>query len=119
MSNPKAAVNIKWAVGKSSTEIDKIVLDDLFRPSATLEKRVDLYMEKVVRPQKLICSHICFGGNPSIPKDNIRRAGRPNVTTIIQFLKAYDDPSKYIIYVASDATKLNITLWNILQAGLQ
>ena len=64
MSNPKAAVNIKWAIGKSSSEINKIVLDNLFRPSATLEKGVDLYMEKVVRPQKLICSHIRYGGNP-------------------------------------------------------
>ena len=106
MSNPKAAVNIKWAIGKSSSEIDKIVLDNLFRPSATLEKGVDLYMEKDVRPQKLIGSHIRYGGNPSIPEDNIRRAGRPNVTTIIQFLKAYDDPSKYVIYVASDADKI-------------
>ena len=48
MTNPKAAVNIKWAIGKSSSEIDKMVLDNLFRPSATLEKGVDLYMEKVV-----------------------------------------------------------------------
>ena len=106
MSNPKAALNIKWAIGKSSSEIDKIVLDNLFRPSATLEKGIDLYMEKVVRPQKLICSHIRYGGNPSIPRDNVRRAGRPNVTTIIQFLKAYDDPSKYIVYVASDADEI-------------
>ena len=106
MSHPKAAVNIKWAVGKSSSEIDKIVLDDLFRPSAILKKGVDLYMENVVRPQKLICSHIRFGTNPSIPRDNPRRVGKPNVTTIIQFLKAYDDPSKYIVYVASDADEI-------------
>ena len=38
MSNPKAAVNIKWAIGKSSSKIDKIVLDNLFRPSATLKR---------------------------------------------------------------------------------
>ena len=106
MSHPKAAANIKWAVGKSRWEIDKIVLDDLFRPSAILKKGVDYYMENVVKPQKLICSHIRFGTNPSIPRDTVHRAGRPNITTIIQFLKAYDDPSKYIIYVASDADEI-------------
>ena len=106
ISHPKAAVNIPWAVGKSYSEIDKLVLDKLFRPVPKLEKDIRLYMEKVVGPQKLICGHIRVGQNPSIPKDVRRRAGGPNVTMILQFLKQYDIPAKYVVYVATDSDEI-------------
>ena len=106
MSHPKAAVNIPWAVGKSYAEINKLVLDILFRPVPKLEKDISLYMEKVGGRQKLICGHIRVGRNPSMPQDARRRAGGPNVTMILQFLKQYDVPSKYVVFVATDSEEV-------------
>ena len=106
MSHPKAAVNIPWAVGKSYAEINKLVLDILFRPVPKLEKDISLYMENVGGQQKLICGHIRVGRNPSMPQDARRRAGGPNVTMILQFLKQYDVPSKYVVFVATDSEEV-------------
>ena len=103
LAHPNASVNLQWALGKPYSEISKLVLGKLFRPLDILKQGLDQHMKKVVEPQKLICSHIRTGQNPSMPKDVARRAGGPNVSIIFNFLKKFDDSSKYVIYVASDS----------------
>ena len=103
LAHPKAAENIPWALGKRPEEIKKLVLARLFRPREALEREIGKYMANVHETQKLICSHIRIGQNPSIPHDFKRSGGPPNVTSVFQFLKRYDSPSKYVIYVATDS----------------
>ena len=62
-------------------------------------------MDKVRESQQLVCSHIRIGRNPTIPHDTKRR-DRTNVTSIFMFLKRFDIPSRYVIYVASDSQKV-------------
>ena len=62
-------------------------------------------MDKVRESQQLVCSHIRIGRNPTIPHDSKRR-DRTNVTSIFMFLKRFDIPSRYVIYVASDSQKV-------------
>ena len=103
LAHPNASVNLGWALGKPYWEIMRVVLGKLFRPLEALKQGLEQHMKKVVEPQKLICSHIRTGKNPSIPNDVARRAGGPNVSIIFNFLKKFDDSSKYVIYVASDS----------------
>ena len=106
LAHPLASVNIPWALGKSRWEVDKLVLERLFRPRKALEQEIEMYMKNVRESQQLICSHIRVGKNPSMPSDVQRRAGPPNVSTIFRFLKTFDIPAKYVIYVASDSDEV-------------
>ena len=103
LAHPNASANLEWALGKPYWEIMRVVLGKLFRPLEALKQGLEQHMKKVVEPQKLICSHIRTGKNPSIPNDVARRAGGPNVSIIFNFLKKFDNSSKYVIYVASDS----------------
>ena len=105
LAHPKAKDNIPWALGKTDREINKLVLVRLFRPRDALEQEIKTYMDKVRESQQLVCSHIRIGRNPTIPHDTKRR-DRTNVTSIFMFLKRFDIPSRYVIYVASDSQKV-------------
>ena len=99
--HPKTAENIPWTVTKTNWEINGFVLNSLFRPSQDLEKDIRKYIDNVSKQRTLVCSHIRVGKNPSMPQDQKRYVA--NVTTIFQFLKGFDNLSKYVIYVASDS----------------
>ena len=122
IDHPNATKRIPWAVNKTVPEVSKIVLAKLFRPSDALETEILKFTNKIKKNQKLICSHIRIGKNPTMPNDNNRHFGVPNVSAIFNFLKTYDDIGKYVIYIATDAenirreAKTNFT--NVLTSDL-
>ena len=101
-----AEERIPWALNKTIPEVSKIVLAKLFRPSDVLETAILKFTDKIKDGQSLICSHVRIGKNPTMPNDNNRRFGLPNVSAIFNFLKAYDDKEKYAIYIATDAENI-------------
>ena len=104
LANKKAAMTIPWAVGEREMTINRIVLKRLFYPTIALQREIMKYMDNVHQEQKLVCSHIRMGQNPSMPQDSVVRHNSSHVVyTIFQFLKKYDIPSRYIVYVASDS----------------
>ena len=103
LANKKAERNIPSTVGKGIREINRNILKRLFRPTITLQQEIMKYMENVHQQQKLVCSHIRTGKNPSMPQDKAKGDSQRAVQTIFHFLKKYDIPSQYMIYVASDS----------------
>ena len=110
LANKKAERNIPSTVGKGIMEINRNILKRLFRPTITLQQEIMKYMKNVNQQQKLVCSHIRTGKNPSMPQDKAKKDSQRTVQTIFHFLKKYDIPSQYMIYVAtdSDAVKKNL-----------
>ena len=106
LKHPKAVQRIHWAQNKTIPEVSKIVLSKLFRPSIVLETAILKFTDKIRDRQKLICSHIRTGKNPTMPNDNNRHFGVPNVSAIFSFLKTYDDIGQYAIYVATDSENI-------------
>ena len=106
LSQSEAAQRIPWAVGKTIAEISGIVLSRLFRPIESLEKEINRFISNNTGNRSMICSHIRVGKNPSMPNDNRRRFGVPNITAIFEFLRKFDNPSKYVIYVATDSEEV-------------
>ena len=103
LANKKAEKNIPSTVGKGIMEINRNILKRLFRPTITLQQEIMKYMENVHHQQKLVCSHIRTGKNPSMPQDKAKGDSQRAVQTIFHFLKKYDIPSQYMIYVATDS----------------
>ena len=103
LANEKAKRNIPSTVGKGIMEINRNILKRLFRPTITLQQEIMKYMENVHQQQKLVCSHIRTGKNPSMPQDKAKGDSQRTVQTIFHFLKKYDIPSQYMIYVATDS----------------
>ena len=103
LDHPKAAQRLPWAVGKTVSEISGQILKRLFRPSTLLENEIIKFKENITKPRQMICSHIRVGRNPTIPNDGRRRFGAPDVNVIFEFLRKFDNPSKYVIYVATDS----------------
>ncbi|XP_060553260.1 uncharacterized protein LOC132714397 [Ruditapes philippinarum] len=94
---------LNWLQNTTNEETIHKVLHTLFQPNQRiLEDFVKLY-NKHVHGKNLVCSHIRIGKNPTIPKDEKLLRGSPNVTRILEFLKRYDDPKKYTIYIATDS----------------
>ena len=106
LAHPKAKERIPWAVGKTIAEVSSLVLDRLFRPKAFLQKEMARFLSNVSHRQ-MVCSHIRVGRNPTIPLDDMLiKYGSPNVTYTLEFLHRFEDPSKYVIYVATDSEKV-------------
>ena len=105
LAHPNASERLHWAVGKTVAEVSSLVLDRLFQPEASLQKEITRFISNVPHKQ-MICSHIRVGKNPTIPKDNERHFGVPNVTAILEFLGRFEVPSKYLIYVATDSEEI-------------
>jgi hypothetical protein len=94
---------INWLKHTTNEETIHKVLHTLFQPNQRiLEDFVKLF-NKHVQGKNLVCCHIRIGKNPTIPKDEKLLRGSPNVTRILEFLKRYDDPKKYTIYIATDS----------------
>ena len=104
INHPNAVKRIPWAMNQTVPEVSKMVLAKLFRPSEGLETEILKFTDKFKERQKLICSHIRLGKNPTMPNDNNRLV--PNVSAIFNFLKTYDDIGKYVIYIATDAENI-------------
>ena len=100
---PEAAQRIPWAVGKSTAEVSRMVLEILFKPGEELANKIEQFMNSHAKNKQLVCSHLRVGKNPSIPTDAKRRFGEPNVSSIFEFLGMFDKSSNYTIYVATDS----------------
>ena len=105
LAHPKAKERIPWAVGKTIAEVSSLVLDRLFRPKAFLQEEMARFVRNVSHRQ-MVCSHIRIGRNPTIPLDDMLKYGSPNVTYVLEFLHRFEDPSKYVLYVATDSEKI-------------
>ena len=105
-ARPSAGQTLNWAVGKSISEVSNFVLTRLFRPNEWLENKVRSFMKKIPFSRKLICSHIRIGRNPSLKTDLRRRWGAPDINAIFNFLRKYNNPIKYAMYVASDSEEI-------------
>ena len=105
LAHPNASERLPWAVGKTVAEVSSLVLDRLFQPGASLQKEITRFISNVSHKQ-MICSHIRVGKNPTIPKDNERHFCVPNVTAALEFLRRFEVPSKYVIYVATDSEEI-------------
>ena len=103
MLHPNAAKAIPWAVGKSMPEIFKETLDILLRPTDILDDGIKTFLENYSKSRRLICSHIRVGKSATLPLDNVRRFGTPDVNAIFTFLKQFDNSSNNTIYVACDS----------------
>ena len=102
-TQPNAKQMLPWTINKTVSEINKIVLAKLFRPSDVLENEIRNFTDKINGKKQLICSHIRIGVNPTIPNDKKKPSVVPNVRKIFGWLKQYDNPAKYAIYIASDS----------------
>ena len=103
LDRPEAAQRIPWAVGKSTAEVSRMVLEIMFKPGEELAFKIEQFMNSHAKNKQLACSHLRVGKNPSIPTDARRRFGAPNVSSIFEFLRKFDKSSNYTIYVATDS----------------
>ena len=78
----------------------KKVFLTLFKPSEAIQKEINEFKQKHVGRNKLVCSHIRVGKNPSMEDVHYNDLG--NISAIWQFLKRYDKVD-HVIYIASDS----------------
>ena len=117
MSHPKGITNIPWAVNKSIPEILNKTLDILFRPNNLLDNDLKYFLGNFSKSGKWVCSHIRMGRSATMPHDNDRRLGVPNVTTIFQFLQKFDH-SDNVIYIASDSEAVRESVKGNFSSGV-
>ena len=99
--HPKTMQRLPWVINKTTPEVSRIVLSRLFRPVELLEKAIRNFTDKVGDSKQLICTHIRMGKNPTMPNDSERRV--PNVSVIFNWLRKFDKPQNYSIFIASDS----------------
>ena len=95
-----------WLRHMPNHEVIKHVLNALFKPTERLSNDIMKFTtDNLMDPKEnktLVCSHIRFGKNPSIPSDGFR-PGNANISTIFEFLDKFNDTRKYAIYIATDS----------------
>ena len=99
--HPNALRMFPWIINKTIPEVSKYVLAKLFRTSDILENAIRNYTSMVSNRTQLICSHIRMGKNPTMPNDSDRKV--PNVSVIFDWLKKYDNRTKYSLFIATDS----------------
>jgi len=85
-----------------------ILFADLWQAIFKFNKRVirkfskSLKIAHPTKQHKLVCAHVRFGRNPTIPTDGDVRNTLSSITPLWSYLEKYSDPSKYRLFVASD-----------------
>lgn len=103
--NPEVE-NKDWSVGKTVAEVSKLTLEMLFKPSEFLENEIRKITDSLSPSEKLICGDV-YGNK--IPSVQPHPRGDPAVTAInaiFKFLKAFDNPSRYTIYVSTSSASI-------------
>ena len=100
-----------------------ILFADLWQTIFKFNKRVvrkytkALNKARPTKKHKLVCAHVRFGRNPTIPYDSYVRNTLSTIEPLWPFLEKYSDQSKYRLFVASDwqgfRDKVNLMYRNI------
>ncbi|XP_046571451.1 uncharacterized protein LOC124279656 [Haliotis rubra] len=94
---------------KLKTKPRPIVFADLWQNIFKLNRRVKrrlttaLAKAKPTQNFKLVCAHLRFGKNPTLPWDSEVRNTMESVSVVWDFFKKYNDHHRYRIFVASDS----------------
>ena len=103
LGHPKAKTALSWAMDKRDYDVNVLTLQRLFEPTKSLTYELDNFLAHHTHERTLVCAHIRMGKNPTLPLDNNLERGKPEVATIFKFLKQFDNPTKYAVYIASDS----------------
>ena len=94
---------VKWAQNLTASEIYNVVYRRLFQLHPKLAERFHQFQNRARRKnRKLVCTQIRVWRNPTIPNDYDPKK-KVNVSVIWNFLKSYNDSSKYSVFVATDS----------------
>lgn len=97
--------NMKWLLESTESEVYHLSIHTLFAPNNRLSLQLDIFSHEQIYGKQLVCAHIRKGQNPSMPKDGVRKYS-PDESTILSYLRKYDNENKYTIYIASDSEKV-------------
>ncbi len=87
MKNPLFST-VKWAQNKSHHDIYRIAFSQLFWFAPNTQAKFDSFNVKAERESKqLICAHLRMGQSKTIPRDGRRTHSRPDVESVVLFLK--------------------------------
>ncbi|KAL4228056.1 hypothetical protein ACF0H5_013492 [Mactra antiquata] len=108
--NPIADKQIPWLKEYTNIEILNLMLRYLLVPKITLHQHLKSYINVSTQGRKkLVCGHIRIGINPSNPLDDSlgdEYFTRPRQNAVFTTLKQYSDPSKYVVYLATDSDEV-------------
>ena len=85
-----------------------ILFADLWQGIFKINKRVSrkispaLELAHPSKSHKLVCAHVRFGRNPTIPNDGDIRNTLTTIKPFWKFMERHSDPDKYRMFVASD-----------------
>ncbi|XP_067648976.1 uncharacterized protein [Haliotis asinina] len=87
MKNPLFS-SVKWAQNKSLHDIYRTAFSQLFRFAPKTQAKFDSFNAEAERASKqLICAHLRMGKSETIPRDHPRTTYRPDLETVVLFLK--------------------------------
>jgi hypothetical protein len=101
-------ITYSWVWELPNDEIIRMVLHTLFTQGNRLSQELNQFSLEHFQGKHVVCSHIRVGKNPSNPHDSSLPRGGPNITTVLNFLTKYTDPTKYVIYIATDSDEVKV-----------
>ncbi|XP_041349733.1 uncharacterized protein LOC121369005 [Gigantopelta aegis] len=100
---------LKWAVNLTVPEIYNVIYRRLFQLRPHLDQQFHKFQIRArARNRKLVCTQIRVWKNPTIPND-YDPGQRLDLNIIWDFLKQYNDSSKYSIFVSTDSEDVRKT----------
>ena len=96
------ANTIPWVLKLPRADVYKVILSAMFKPTNDFQRQIDDFYRKQVQGRKLVCAHIRWGRNPTIPNDGTTGLNATHVETVLTFLKQFKNDSNRIL-VATDS----------------
>ncbi|KAK3084644.1 hypothetical protein FSP39_016768 [Pinctada imbricata] len=99
------ADKIPWTVQLPRADVYKLILSSLLKPTSDFKQTIQQFYRDQVQGRSLICAHIRWGRNPTIPNDGTTGLNSTHVDTVLEFLSRYKNDS-YRIFVATDSNEI-------------
>ncbi|XP_048247289.1 uncharacterized protein LOC124125198 [Haliotis rufescens] len=100
---------VYWARRLSHLDIYKYAFEKLFKLSHKTQDRFDDIIGTIdSNHQTLVCAHIRMGKSRTIPRDNSRKAHRPDPDSLIRFFKTRLHPGYDKLFIATDSQQVRL-----------
>ncbi|XP_067652025.1 uncharacterized protein [Haliotis asinina] len=105
IKNPRYSNRTEWMRKLRVADVYTDTLKKLFKLKPNLERRLSNFTSRIPREKgvKLACAQVRLGKNPTVPTDTEQFNSFESVKAVWDFLKPYNDASKYRIFVTSDS----------------
>ncbi|KAL8558239.1 hypothetical protein ACOMHN_040937 [Nucella lapillus] len=100
------ASRIGWLAGKSTPEVYKRVLEDLFVLKPDLQSQLDRFRSSTPPGSKLICAQVRLGKHNGSFPDVESWHTFEDFSILVNFLAKYNDSRRYRVFVSSDSAEI-------------